>query len=235
MSVVQIASSGDGSPHQVAVIATATPTPTLGEKQALLASAEAIRQAAVAEAILHPENVPQKPPIHYTVPFPHTQPTATPVPVPYGVTCRGEDLAIGSTGQNGAGGTILYYLEIVNVGETPCDLPVITSLEGITAEGQTLFTSDAVFRPCESVFSFCIASVPLPLKPETQIPSPGEALSGGAGIVAAGYLRCDGQCEYVRMSSLVFHFQHDLSVMIPYAVNLRADAELSIWDVHLIP
>lgn len=213
-------------------LVAASPTATVDPKQAIVDRIQATHDAAVAEAFLHPELLPPRHPGFVATATP------TPVPVPVGVPCMSEQLAGQQSGENGAG-DLFMAISVANTSDHPCDLPVISDIEGIDTNGLS-FVYGPVPSPsatCSPHLPFCIAQVPLPLQPDLQPANLRSAPSPGTAIVSLSYpFHCypdDRQptrpCIYVSLSKLILTFRGDVSVSITFSGRLPEILNSQLW------
>lgn len=229
---IAIALTSGHSDNVVTLAAAPSPTATVDPKQAILDRIQATHDAAVAEAFLHPELLPSR--------HPGFLPTATPtpVPVPVGVPCTSEQLAGQQSGENGAG-DLFMAISVANTSDHPCDLSVISSIEGFDANGMS-FLSSPVLPPtatCSPHLPFCIAQVPLPLQPDLQPANLRSAPLPGTAIVNLAYpYHCEPNdhepspvCNYVGLSKLVLKFHDDISVVVSFSGRVPKILNGKLW------
>jgi len=237
IAIVGVFSLSNGDDPPVSQVLEPSPTMMSGlppEKQVIEDMMQARRDAAIAQAILHPESVPPKAGIHFL-----PTPSPTPVPVPFGVPCTSEGLVALAGGENGAGGHTLLYFAILNMTEIGCDLPLITGLDGLNETGATVFMSQiAAGAGCNTASPFCVAEVPLPLATQPTIPAPRESTPGSAGAIIAWYSPCElDDCVYETLTAVRFNFENAVSVIAslarPMAVRIDHGGP-SVWSLKLV-
>jgi hypothetical protein len=217
-------------------LAAASPTGTdnpEAAKQAIVDRMQATREAAVAQAILHPELLPPRHPGLMPTPTP------TPVPVPVGVPCTSDQLSAGQIGENGAtGGQMFVSVGIANLSNSACDLPPIQNIDALDENGDVIGRIDVVPGQCRV---FCVANADLPLAPVDHAP---EFRTSKAGMVAImiGYSSgCWGQphgyvCSPNGSRKLMMHFGNGVDVPVTLVGSVLWPDEYypDVWGLELV-
>jgi hypothetical protein len=167
----------------------------------------------------------------------HPSPTPTPQPL-FGIACDNNDLTAVHVGSGGATAMRFEYVELVDRGANPCDLPVLSSFEALDEAGNIIVSAAADLSQCSSHELFCVSPVPLPLSP-MRVPVPPSLFDRGSAGIILEHSRCDyglATCNEnsLTVTSILFHFANGLVVPVELRKPLSLyHGYLDLWRLGL--